>query len=859
MSERQEATTSRQWLDRLDAAMLLRRDRVLATMLGLSAVVMGGFAALVSVGFLPGFSRWETVVVLLLAALVMGLLAMGVASGQVRFRGTDDAAMLAAAWEAQSAASVLLHRNGRPVMANAAYRDMLRRAGRNRLASVEYLFAGNPDLAAHVYRLQQRLRGDGEVSELLRVPAALIGKDGAETAWLRVSARLVDCEGRTCELWWLQDETARHAEHEALLEQLLDSEQALDELPVGIVIADADGTVRHVNSTLAQWAGLDGSSEQDGPDGRLKLSDLLPEELLQRFSAVRAAPGGVAMVEQVATLTDGSGRLRPVLALHRVMFDAAGRRQLSQTVIIPRSAAQQAPAEEQLQRFVATVPIGLALVNDQFRVRFINAALARVAQQRLALDDDVLKLVAPQDAGKLRAALQAVRSGQRPQMQVEVYLFESESTRAQITVAPAPDGGLALFVVDTTLRQTLMEQIEHGQIMQQIGMMASQLAHDFNNLLTPILGSADLLLRRMRVTDPNYELVHTIKSRSWDAARIVEQLLAFARRQTMQPEVVAINDWLMREWRLLKSMLRNPQVRLHADYGTDVWPMKVDIRKIGRVIVNLVRNAEDAMPEGGDITIRTRNLPAAEIRGQEARVMAMGDYVVIEVEDTGPGIPEEIRDKIFEPFFTTKPMGKGTGLGLSTVYGIVKQSGGYVFCDSTPGQGTTFRICLPRHVETEEERQRRRQEAEARQQRKRQDLTGTGVVLLAEDEDPVRDFAVQALKMRGYTVLAAASAELALDMMQERLDAGGEVDVIVSDVVMPGMDGPTMVRKLREMGVQAPVVFMSGHAEDAFAENLDKDMTFVFLAKPFDLRTIAEAVKEALSGGGARRGQDADS
>ena len=837
------------------APMLERRRLVPAVLLGASALVAGVFGVLVLMQVLPGFTRLESAVVLLLAAIVMALLALGVASGQVRFRGADDAAMLAAGWEGLPAATLLVRRDGRPVLANGAYEELLRRAGRRRLVSVEHLFAGLPEVAAHIYRMQQRLKGGRVVSELLRIPASFGAQDDAgeqQVMWLRVSVRLVESEGALFELWQLADETTRHAEQEALLRRLLESEQALDHLPVGIVVADGEGYVQHVNATLAAWTGLD---EQRRHAAGLQLTDILPAELVEQLSVnTRAAPGGVALVEQPATLHGNGGRARPVMVLHRVETDAAGRRAMSQTVLVPRLQGADT-GRELLQRFIATIPIGLALVDDDGKVRFINAALARTVENRLRVGDEASALVAPQDAGKLRAALRAVLEGQRERMQLDVYLFEPDSTRAQITVAASPGGGAVMFVIDTTLRQTLMEQIEHGQIMQQIGMMASQLAHDFNNLLTPIMGSADILLQRMRVTDPNYELVHNIKSRSWDAARIVEQLLAFARRQTMQPEVIAINDWLMREARLLRTMLKSRNVELRTEYGTGIWPIRVDPRKLSRVVVNLVRNAEDAMAEkGGQITIRTRNVAADEIRGRLAEVMAVGDYVLIEVEDTGPGIPEDIREKIFDPFFSTKPMGKGTGLGLATVYGIVKQSGGYVFCDSEPGQGTTFRIYLPRHVETEEERRRRREEAEARERRSKLDLTGSGVILLAEDEDTVRDFAVQALRMRGYTVLAAPSAELALDMMEERLAAGGSVDLIVSDVVMPGMDGPTMVRKLREMGVNAPVVFMSGHAEDAFARNLDEDMTFVFLAKPFDLRTIAEAAKEALSGGGGRRG-----
>ncbi len=839
----------------LPAAMVARRRLPLVVLLGVGAVVMAIFGLLVWAGKLPPLNRSDTAIALLLIASFLALVAYGVFSGQVRFRGLDEMAVLTEGWDALPAATVVVRRDGSPIAANAAYLELVRRLGRRRLAGVEHLFAGNPEVAARIYRMQQRLARDGHAEEELHFPAGQspFSDRPGEGKWLRVSVRLFDCEGDACELWQIEDITSERVNQEKIMRRLRETVVALDELPAGLVVATGDGAVVHLNATLAGWLGVDTARYQPGD---LDLADVLPKELLDRLAALKGAPGGSVEAEHLTHVRDAGGIVRPVRVLYQAQYAANGQLALTRTLMLPMRA-EQSQLVEQLERFITMAPVGVALVDEEKRIRFMNARLAASAKDLAKLGDVATALVSPQDVRKLDAAIDSVLKARREQVQIEVSLGEEMHTRARVTVTPGPAGGVALFVLDTTLKQSLMEQIEHGQIMQQIGLMASQLAHDLNNLLTPIMGSADILLQRMRVTDPNYELVHNIKSRSWDAARILEQLLAFSRRQTMQPEVLALNDWLMREVKLLRSMMKNRNVRLEADYGSGLWPIKVDPRKLGRVVVNLVRNAEDVMPDGGTITIRTRNVPEREITGKLAEVMAVGDYVLIEVEDTGEGIPPEVMDKIFEPFFTTKPTGKGTGLGLSTVYGFVKQSGGYVFCDSTPGQGTTFRIYLPRHVETEEERRQRQAEAEARQKKAQQDLTGSGVVLVVDDEDTVRDFAVHALKMRGYTVIEAASGEIALDIMEERLASGSGVDLIISDVVMPGMDGPTMVNRLREMGVKTPVVFMSGHAEDAFAKSLDEDMTFVFLSKPFDLRTIAEAVKDALSGGGRRRGAGA--
>jgi two-component system cell cycle sensor histidine kinase/response regulator CckA len=257
------------------------------------------------------------------------------------------------------------------------------------------------------------------------------------------------------------------------------------------------------------------------------------------------------------------------------------------------------------------------------------------------------------------------------------------------------------------------------------------------------------------------------------------------------------------------------------------------------VIVNLVVNSRDAMPEGGRILVKTRNVGAEEAARLGEKSLASADYVMIEVDDTGHGIPADIRDKIFEPFFTTKEVGKGTGLGLSMVYGIVKQTGGWVFCDSQVGIGTTFRILLPRHI-PDENVEETAKEAKA----PAPDLTGRGTILLVEDEDAVRAFGARALASRGYTVLEACSGADALRVVEE---AGEAIDLVVSDVVMPEMDGPTMFGELRKRGVKCKVVFVSGYAEDAFAKNLPEGEVFGFLPKPFTLKQLVEAVKSHLS------------
>jgi two-component system cell cycle sensor histidine kinase/response regulator CckA len=298
--------------------------------------------------------------------------------------------------------------------------------------------------------------------------------------------------------------------------------------------------------------------------------------------------------------------------------------------------------------------------------------------------------------------------------------------------------------------------------------------------------------------------------------------------------------------RMLLARLVGNDIKLKVDHGRDLWPVKVDIGQFEQVVVNLAVNARDAMPAGGDLTVRTRNVTAEECKTFPYRELTAADYVVVEVEDTGSGIAPDVLKKIFEPFFTTKEVGKGTGLGLSMVYGIIKQTGGFIFCDSEVGKGSTFRIFLPRHIA---EAKKAAEPGDAptavpvKQADSTKDLSGSATVLLVEDEDAVRMGGMRALVSRGYTVHEASSGVEALEVFEA---LGGKVDIVVSDVVMPEMDGPTLLGELRKRQPDIKFVFVSGYAEDAFARNLPADAHFGFLPKPFSLKQLATIVKDVL-------------
>ncbi|MBP0482955.1 hybrid sensor histidine kinase/response regulator [Sagittula salina] len=413
----------------------------------------------------------------------------------------------------------------------------------------------------------------------------------------------------------------------------------------------------------------------------------------------------------------------------------------------------------------------------------------------------------------------------------------------QVTLNRVLDGGekqLIAVLNDATELKTLEAQFVQSQKMQAIGQLAGGVAHDFNNLLTAISGHCDLLLLRHDQGDPDYGDLVQINQNANRAAALVGQLLAFSRKQTMQPEILDLRDTLSDLAHLLNRLV-GERVRLTLRHDPVLPPVRGDRRQLEQVMMNLVVNARDAMPEGGEIVVETeRRVLRAPLRRDRA-VVAPGSYVSVRVIDEGIGIPPDKLQKVFEPFFTTKRTGEGTGLGLSTVYGIVKQTGGFIFVDSVVGQGTCFTLLLPAHQIDETKTPAAPVLAERAQKLPQK---GSGVVLLVEDEAPVRAFAARALRLRGYTVIEAETAEDALKTLDDEALA---VDIFVTDVVMPGMDGPTWVRKARERRPDTRVVFVSGYAEDAFGEGSEAIPNSVFLPKPFSLSELTETVQEQLS------------
>jgi two-component system cell cycle sensor histidine kinase/response regulator CckA len=377
--------------------------------------------------------------------------------------------------------------------------------------------------------------------------------------------------------------------------------------------------------------------------------------------------------------------------------------------------------------------------------------------------------------------------------------------------------------------------------------LAGGVAHDFNNLLTAIQLRLDELLHRHPVGDPSYEGLNEIRQTSLRAADLVRKLLAFSRKQTVQRETLELGE-LISEFEVLLRRLLREDVKLVTDYGRDLPLVRADKSQLETAVMNLAVNARDALRSHGaadglapTVRIRTARLTALEARQLGYPSPAAAGCALIEVADNGPGIPPEVMAKIFEPFFTTKPVGEGTGLGLATVYGIVKQADGWIHVDSEPGKGAAFRIFLPIYVPAANAEAPR--PGPLKFKAAPRDLSGAGRILFVEDEDAVRGVAARLLRARGYEVIEAGDGEEALDLAREW---AGKIDLLISDVVMPEMDGPTLLKKARAYLGDARVLFISGYAEAEFSDLLEGEEGVTFLPKPLDIKVLAERVKQQL-------------
>lgn len=595
----------------------------------------------------------------------------------------------------------------------------------------------------------------------------------------------------------------RHGYLWRILEHLPDAEEEQGSLPQ--MVLSRGGEVLSLNAPLRALVGQDAQG------------------LDQVVADLPLRPG------EEHSLIGAGGRLRCFLGM---TMGRNGRQHLTFLPLSDARAASHDPAafERLPVALMRLAPDGRVLgLNGSARRLTGNVAIgSRLADLFEGLGRPVADWVADARAGRADRRPEVMRLRNRKE---EVFLHVSLNR----VVADGQAEFIAVLT-DATQLKTLEAKFVQAQKMQAIGHLAGGVAHDFNNLLTAISGHCDLLMLRHDKADPDYADLDQISQNANRAAALVRQLLAFSRKQTLNPEILHLRDTLSDLTHLLNRLV-GEKIVLSFTHDPDLRPIRADKRQLEQVIMNLVVNARDAMPGGGEIRIETETLQLHEDLRRDRAVVPKGEYVQVRVRDEGTGIPPEMLSKIFEPFFTTKRSGEGTGLGLSTAYGIVKQTGGYIFCDSEPGRGSCFILLLPTCEEPPP--------AEPAPETLTAPLSdpATATILLVEDEAPVRAFAARALRLRGYSVLEAENGEDALGLLA---DPELHVDIFLSDVIMPAMDGPSWVAEALKNRPETAVIFVSGYAEDAFRHGLPQLPNSVFLPKPFSLSELTATVGTVL-------------
>ncbi len=774
------------------------------------------------------------------ALLLMYALAAGDAAGRalgVDSEGASVVGLAASALDAISDPILITDPKGAVRWANAAYRELCAKSpggSRSTPVAPEHLFAGAA--SGPVYRLTR---------------AALQGEKAREVLG-RTDFNAEDAAVYAADIEPMEDGGAVWRLRPAQADDFEAAEEATpdwaDNAPVGLFLADSEGRLLAANATLRDWVG---AASQEA----LKLADILAGDGARLLSN---AQGGGDAERFDARLVDSTGAETPIVLAVTWTED---RPALARGVIYGLSAtgapvqarasaseAIEASAGEPMESMFSDAPFGVARLDGTDPMAAVlldaNPALLLLTGGTAVPGTRFAELFEAEGKEPLASTFATALAGTGEPG--EASLKHADGARAvHVFLGPSTDGRRAAYVVDISAFKDLETQVAQAGKMQAVGQLASGVAHDFNNMLTAIRLNVGELLSRHPVGDPSYQDLQQINATVTRQAGLVKKLLAFSRKQTFRNTVFDVSD-VLSDCSVLLGQILEETVRLDIRHGRELPMVRADRNQIDNILVNLATNARDAMKPngGGQLTIRTEGLDAEDVRKAGGVNAADGRWAAIHVTDTGSGMDAETRKKIFEPFFTTKAAGEGTGLGLATVYGIVKQSGGYLFVDSEVGKGTTFSIYLPGHIPNEaEEAEIAAEEAAKTEEVKPADLAGRGRILFVEDEHAVRGIAAKTLRKRGYEVVEAEDGEEALEILEDEPES---FDLLISDVVMPGLDGPSLLREARQYLGNARIVFISGYAKEEFSDTLSSDLEISFLPKPFDIQQLAERVKQEL-------------
>ncbi|MBL8629796.1 MAG: PAS domain-containing protein [Rhodospirillaceae bacterium] len=775
---------------------------------------------------------------LLAATALASVAALGFSAFGGRRSAEEDAVnTLSVVIERMAALRVLTDRDGKVLYANTAAKDWLR--GEDPLAAFDRRAAFPDEDQDVLSRLRQAVTAAAPFDSEIAVTST-----DPEPEYIRISLTALPV-GEGALLWRLDDVTGRHAIEDVLNQQYQNLADFLHFMPIGVYSADIDGNLTFANQRFAEWVGR-------SPDALLgtKLDDVLG-------GGVRPQADGEWRGE--VQFKSAAGDVVPALVLQSTYDDAGVTRTRTLVVRDGVMREQAGPtsrgAYERFRVLFNAAPVAIAITDPDGVIVDCNTAFETLSNQPRAglIGGPLAERLLPEDRKDFNDELNKVLLGESAGVHLDTRLAGSKVTQAAVYLGPLTEpaaggvdgieGAVAHFI-DTTEQKNLEVQFAQAQKMQAMGQLAGGVAHDFNNLLTAMIGFCDLLLQRHAAGDPSFADIMQIKQNANRAANLVRQLLAFSRKQPLQPKNLNPTDALTELSHLLTRLI-GESIEFKLMHGRDIGLVRVDPGQFDQMIINLAVNARDAMMGGGTLSISTSAVTFDKPPQLGAEQLSAGRYVRIEVADSGTGIPPENLARIFEPFFSTKKEvpGAGTGLGLATVYGIVRQTGGFIQVDSSLGHGAKFIIHLPRVEDSEGAGSAKKAQSAADVSLEPpKDLVGHGTVLLVEDEDAVRVFAARALKNKGYKVLEARTGEQALDILRDQ----STVDLMITDMMMPGMDGGTLARLIRVERPEIKIILISGYSEEIARGEVATGHDFHFLPKPFSLGQLAAKVKDVL-------------
>ncbi len=783
----------------------------------------------------------QTTIVISMTVFVMASLVAFVArrAQHLQAEQEKELILLKEIMEGARGGVLITDRNDKMVYCNRIYCDMCKcNMGDNGCVSCGYsmllnMFSDSPQYKSLFYSLiESANRGVSDSIDLY------CGKQDCE-GWYHITAQPIDgYEGFIH--WRIDNVTKQYTTDMAIREEREKLIDFTDNAPVGFFSVDENGKFIFANATFARWLGVDLQYLLDNSLLHTYLVD--PPDNANPYDIVNK--GGDKQVVEVE-MKGAMGKPFLTSINYSIMKNENGEIR-TRAVVYDLTSEQEIrralkASEDRFERFYEGAPLGIVLVDSKGLIEDSNIQFARmVGRNTSELENKHFKLlIVDEDREHVLSVMERMQEGQpmSDALDISLHAKGDKLVSVQLHARKISDrGSIVLYFIDVTEKKTLEQQFVQSQKMQAVGQLAGGIAHDFNNLLTAIIGFCDLLLLRHKPGDSSFADIMQIKQNSNRAANLVRQLLAFSRQQTLRQRVHDVTDILTELSHLLRRLI-GASVELKMIHGSDLGLIKVDEGQMEQVLINLVVNARDAMDGSGKLVITTQNYTNKKVKPVMQDEMPAGDWVLIKVKDTGSGISKENMERILEPFFTTKGVGEGTGLGLATVYGIIRQSGGFLDIDSKVGKGTTFFLYLPRVSEIDDEDA---DEEDIAKKNVTKDLTGSECILLVEDEAAVRTFSKRALANKGYDVLCAEDGDVALKIFEK--EGADKIDLLITDVVMPGIDGPSLARKIRKVKPDLKIIFMSGYTEDKLKDEID-DNTY-FLPKPFTLKALSAKVKE---------------